>query len=148
MNRFSRRTLLGGVGGVLGAGAGCLSLPGRSSFDPGDWSQVQADAGKTNYSPTPGPVEDADVAWRQSFDAPDSGFYASLTLADGTVYVGDNDGSVYAFALADGTERWRIESEGETGAYEPIGRTVEPIVVGDGRLYLWDGQAVVALEEP
>jgi outer membrane protein assembly factor BamB len=72
----------------------------------------------------------------------------SLAIGDDTVYVGNNDGSVYAFGLADGTERWRIESAEELGEYEPLGRTVEPIVVGDGRLYLWDGQELLALEEP
>jgi len=90
MSRLSRRSLLVGAGGILGSGAGCLSLPDRSTFEPADWPQVQADAGKTNYSSTPGPVADAEVAWRQPFDALDTGFYASLFLVDGTVYVGSN----------------------------------------------------------
>ena len=91
MNRLSRRSLLGGVGATVGSIGGCLSLLERSGFDPADWPQGQADAGQTKYSPTPGPVEDAEVAWRQSLENPDHGFYASVFLVDGTVYVGSNE---------------------------------------------------------
>ncbi|WP_167880059.1 outer membrane protein assembly factor BamB family protein [Halorhabdus rudnickae] len=83
MVRLSRRALLGGVGLLLGATSGCLEIPTRMEFSPADWPRPRSDPGQTNYSPTAGPVEAAEVAWsRSALVDPER----VLLLADGTLY--------------------------------------------------------------
>ena len=48
-------------------------------------------------------------------------------MVDGTVYVGSNDGNVYALAASDGSEQWSFE----TGDYV----TSSPTVV-DGTVFV------------
>jgi len=56
-----------------------------------------------------------------------SSVYSSPTVVDGTVYVGSNDGNVYALAASDGSEQWSFE----TGDYV----TSSPTVV-DGTVFV------------
>ncbi|WP_229115363.1 PQQ-binding-like beta-propeller repeat protein [Halapricum desulfuricans] len=86
---------------------------------------------------------------------PETRYVRSIAIGDTTVYLGTQHGffsdpsSVFAYALDDGAERWRIKSKrSESGSTEPVWRTVHSILVSDGRLYLWDGETLVALEEP
>lgn len=46
------------------------------------------------------------ISWRQRIGPCES----SPLVANGTVYVGDQDGSVYAFAARDGAPRWKFDS--------------------------------------
>lgn len=89
MVRLSRRALLGGIGATLGSTAGCLSLD-RSEFGPADWPLLQADAGQTNYSPTPGPVEEAEIVWSRPIQTTHGS--KPLFLSDDTLYTLFADG--------------------------------------------------------
>lgn len=64
-----------------------------------------------------------EVKWDPGEARPDSGIFSSPTVADGTVYVGSNDGRVYALAAADGTVRWTVSTRGDV--------TASPAVVDD-----------------
>jgi outer membrane protein assembly factor BamB len=57
------------------------------------------------------------------------GFDASPVIADGSIYLGDLDGSFWALNLADGSERWKISgSLGYTASAAVCG---DVVVVGD-----------------
>jgi hypothetical protein len=48
-------------------------------------------------------------AWRRDFEK--TAFSAAATIADGTVFIGDLDGTFHAVSLADGTTRWTFKTE-------------------------------------
>src|SRR5262245_38009833 len=50
-----------------------------------------------------------DVVWKLTIDK--GAFDGTPVIADGVVYIGDMDGKVYAWNLADGTERWTYKVE-------------------------------------
>lgn len=52
---------------------------------------------------------------------------SSVTVDDGNAYVGDQDGTVYAVSLADGSVRWTATVPG---------RVDTPVAVGDGNVYV------------
>lgn len=57
------------------------------------------------------------------------GFEGTAAIADGTVFIGSLNGSLFAFDLADGTEKWKLQTE--------IGFATSPSYRA-GRLYLGD----------
>ena len=68
-----------------------------------------------------------DLKWDRGEARPDSGIFSSPTVADGTVYVGSNDGLVYGLRAADGTVRWTVSTRGDV--------TASPAVV-DGTVFI------------
>jgi outer membrane protein assembly factor BamB len=48
-------------------------------------------------------------AWRRDFEK--TSFSATAAIADGTVFIGDLDGTFHAVSLADGTSRWTFKTE-------------------------------------
>lgn len=51
-----------------------------------------------------------EVVWKHTL--PDSGYEATALIVDGIVYVGDVDGTFYAYKLSDGSEVWKQKFEG------------------------------------
>lgn len=78
-------------------------------------------------------AKSGEVVWKRRVNEDCSG-RSSPTIAGDTVYVGSNDEAVLAFALEDGTERWRFDTEASVDA--------NPAVVGD-RLYIADNDGNV-----
>lgn len=70
-------------------------------------------------------------AWRRDFDG--TAFAAVPVIADGTVYLGDLDGTFHALDLATGETRWavRIEDAGFTSTAALAADPALPLVVGD-----------------
>lgn len=70
-------------------------------------------------------------AWRRDFEQ--TAFTAVPVIADGTVYLGDLDGTFHALDLATGETRWtrRIESAGFPSAAAVAPDPALPVVVGD-----------------
>jgi glucose dehydrogenase len=48
-------------------------------------------------------------AWRRDFEK--TSFSATAAIADGTIFIGDLDGTFHAVSLADGTTRWTFKTE-------------------------------------
>lgn len=101
----SRRTALRLTGGVAAAGlAGCLGTADSEEFDHTDWPTLGHNAGNTGYTQAQGPG-DPDELW--SVDtAPIS---TSPVVADGVVYAGASEGTVYALDLETGEELWTYD---------------------------------------
>lgn len=73
------------------------------------WPQFSNDAANTGHAPeNTGPVADVSEQWR--FETGDT----SPVVMDGTVYVGGEDGKIYALDASDGTEEWRFETGSST----------------------------------
>lgn len=80
-------------------GTGTARADGQAA---GDWQQFQFDLANTGGgSGLSGPTEGVQIAWERTAFAPP-------VAAGGTVYIGDGDG-LGAYALADGTEQWRLD---------------------------------------
>lgn len=73
------------------------------------------------------------VIWKYSL--PESGFEGTAVVADGIVFVGDNDGTFYALRLSDGTEVWHEN-------FEDCGFIAGP-TFHDGRIYIGDFNGVI-----
>ncbi len=68
-----------------------------------------------------------EVLWE--FKVPKGAFESTAGIADGVVYIGDLDGSLFALDLLDGEKKWEFNSE--------IGFIASPSI-RDGRIYLGD----------
>jgi outer membrane protein assembly factor BamB len=70
-------------------------------------------------------------SWRREFDG--TAFTAVPVIADGTVYLGDLDGTFHALDLATGVTKWtrRLEDAGFTSTAALAGDPALPLVVGD-----------------
>lgn len=91
------------------------------------WPTFGLDAQRTS-APGSAPGGDGSLIW--SFSTPASVAYTSPAVVDGTVYVGDDDGNVYAIDAETGTEDW------SRSLFGPVYSS--PAVV-DGVVYIGDG---------
>jgi len=144
---LTRRATLAALGvGALGVAAGGAwvaseTLGGTSGVD--GVSMFRYDAANTGHAPdTSGPTAGITEAW--SFGTGGE-VPSSPTVAHGTVYVGSQDGFVYAVDASDGTEQWSVES-GDQVVLSPAvvedavylltrndpGRTLSALAPGDG----------------
>ncbi len=73
-----------------------------------DWPVFRGDALATAVVKEPLPAE-IDVVWKHTL--PESGYEATAVIAGGIVYIGDVDGTFYAYRLSDGSEVWKQEFE-------------------------------------
>jgi outer membrane protein assembly factor BamB len=128
---------------VLGSATGVQVLDGQVDTGASDWPQPRHDAGRTGYNPAAtGPETDVGPAWINRIGSGGVGD-VSPTVADGTVYVGNNDGELYAFDARDGERIWQT-------ALGPHVRSAA--AVGDERVFVVvedegpDESGVVAVE--
>ena len=147
--RTSRRALLGALGagavaGPLAAGAGAgdsadsdtSGLAARSvQAGASGWPMVGHDAQNTGHAPNETmPTGRVGPQWQTETGGEVN---ASPAVVDGTVYVGSNDGSLYALDAADGERLWRTEIGGSV--------TTSPAVV-NGTVYAGSGRLLYALD--
>ncbi|WP_121820552.1 outer membrane protein assembly factor BamB family protein [Halostella salina] len=114
-----------------------------------------ADADGTLYAVG---ITDGSVQWRAALRADAFGFgrtaqqidpavHSSPTVAGGTVFVGGDDGAVYAFDAETGDPEWRRRVRGD--GFPPRGQVAAPAVatpaVADGIVYAAAGPTVAAL---
>ncbi|MFB6299631.1 MAG: PQQ-binding-like beta-propeller repeat protein [Halobacteriales archaeon] len=117
---LTRRAVLGAATTTLLAGCNTPSPPPAT-----DWPMFGYDAARTGVHPeASGPTAPVEVAWQQETRGD---FLAAPVAANGTVYVGGNDGSFHAFDAVDGTRQWRFRGGGS--AFNA------PAAVGDGVVY-------------
>ena len=77
--------------------------------------------------------DNLEVLWKKSL--PESGFEGTAVVADGVVYVGDNDGTFYAYQLLDGTEVWQQK-------FEDSGFIAGP-TLHQGKIYIGDFNGII-----
>jgi len=171
MPSSTRRTFLGtlAVGSTVGV-AGCSSsCPDSDAPEPsvvvgtddagggfetvpdGSWPSPRFDAGNTGHPPAyRAPTDSLSLRWRTTLSAPRAdgatADASSPTVAGDQVYLTTGAG-VFALALRDGTERWRVSdlTPATTASTTGTGDELAPPVVGDGRVYLATDAGVVAL---
>lgn len=73
--------------------------------------------------------DNLDVLWQIS--TPDGSIESTATIVNGVAYVGNLNGYLYALNLADGTEKWKYQTE--PGFYASA-------AVRDGRVYIGDAE--------
>jgi PQQ-like domain len=122
---------------VLALGVAVLSLVAPSAALSADWPEFHFAPDRSGFNPSEttlgrGNVAELSLSWRTTISA------APLTtpvVAAGRVYVGSNNGSVYALNAATGAILWR----GATGASIPRSPAVagDRVFVGsdDGKVY-------------
>ncbi len=92
---------------------------------------------RTGEQPGPGPEGDPTLAWRfQTGDAVRS----SPVMAGGVIYVGSNDGSLYALDAETGEERWRFTTDGPISGSAAVAEGVVYVASGDGYAYAVDAE--------
>jgi outer membrane protein assembly factor BamB/predicted Ser/Thr protein kinase len=98
-----------------------------------DWVCFRGGPGRSGcLGPLPAPPWEA--AWRRELGAP---VFSSPALCGGRVFLGGNDGTLWALELATGEELWRVE--GETTAYP------SPVAAATVVAAAWGGGEVRAL---
>jgi len=96
-----------------------------------DWPVPGADAGRSNAVDTAGPTEAVAELWRVSA----GGGLSSPVLADGTLYVGGDDGTVRALDATTGESRWTTS----------VGSAARTPRVVDGTVFVPTAGELVAL---
>ncbi len=114
MTHTNRRPFLrAAAGSVLALGAGC-SVPASTGGDGPDvrtesgWAEFRGDRYNTGYADGETDIEEPTVRW--TFEA-DGGFWGSPIVADGTVYSGCADNSLYAVDADTGEEEWSFQAD-------------------------------------
>ncbi|QEG32888.1 outer membrane protein assembly factor BamB family protein [Bythopirellula goksoeyrii] len=97
-----------------------------------DWPVYRGNQMATGAVQTALPGEPA-VLWKHSLS--ESGYEGTAVIAEGVVYVGDNDGMLYAYQLSDGTEVWHQK-------FENSGFIAGP-TFHDGRIYIGDFNGII-----
>lgn len=97
-----------------------------------DWPLIRGDANATGVAETT-LARPLDILW--TYESDKSAFAATASIVDGTVYIGDVDGTFHAVKLADGTPQWKRK-------FDNIGFIAGSAVV-DGRIYCVDYDGVV-----
>jgi polyvinyl alcohol dehydrogenase (cytochrome) len=90
------------------------------------WNGWGADAGNTRYQPTPGLSAEQvpKLALKWAFGFPNgTSAYGQPTIAGGRVYVGSDNGFVYALDAATGCVYWSFQSSGGVRTAISIGKT-------------------------
>ena len=112
---LSRRTFTSIAGGLLGWAFTSGTRSGKSALaywlaeanvhrDPDSWPLFRGDTLSTGSSSSTLPQQ-LDMLWK--FTVEDGAFEATPAIVDGTCYIGDFDGAVYAIDLNTGKERWK-----------------------------------------
>jgi outer membrane protein assembly factor BamB len=93
-----------------------------------DWPLFRGDTKSSGVSHGSVP-ESPEVLW--TFAVEGGAFESTAAIVDGVVYVGDLDGTFYAFQLADGRNLWKFKTEDQAGF-------TASAAVQDGQVYIGD----------
>lgn len=115
-----KRAVLAVLTLLAGAGAGLA----QSTF--------HGDAARTGACDASGPRRLAGVKWSFKTDA---AVVASPAVADGVVFVGSSDGTLYALDEATGAVRWKAETDGPIASSAAVSKGVVYVGSYDGNVY-------------
>src|SRR5262245_21154034 len=105
-------------------------IPTATSWPLGRGDPLAAGVAKTTLPEKP------EVVWKVTIEK--GAFDGTPVIADGVVYLGDMDGKVYAWKLADGTEIWSYKVESGFIAAPAIRGELLYIGDMDGKFYALD----------
>jgi outer membrane protein assembly factor BamB len=97
-----------------------------------DWPMARGNERATAHVEDELPA-DLEVVWKRSL--PETGFEATAVIVDGVIYIGDVDGTFYAFKLSDGEEVWHTKFN-DSGF-------LAGAAFDNGRLYVGDFNGIV-----
>ncbi|MBA2755039.1 MAG: PQQ-binding-like beta-propeller repeat protein [Chloroflexia bacterium] len=97
-----------------------------------DTATFHGDLGRTGAQPGPAPSGDPTLAWRF---ATQGAVRAAPVVAGGVLYVGSNDGSLYALDSESGEERWRFPTDGPINGSAAVVDGSVYFASGDGYAY-------------
>ena len=124
---LNRRDWLYAVTATIGGTAGCTTpLKNSSGTDSSSssWRTFRANSRNTGFVPNEtGPIDEPDEKWTVSTEG---GVWGSPVIADGHVYIGSMDRTLYAIDAVTGEVDWTYETDG------PIQSTP---TVSDDRVY-------------
>src|SRR4051812_26066505 len=86
----------------------CASVLNYCAYAAADWPMFHGDSGLTGFSRSRIP-EKPQLLWTAKTGGAVKG---SAAISGGRVYVGNEDGTVFAFKLSDGTKIWEFKTEG------------------------------------
>lgn len=100
-----------------------------------EWPMFKRGLSRTGYvSEVDPPTQSVTPHWK--FKTGDE-ITSSPVVADGTVYIGSQDGNLYAVDAADGTQQWQFETDQRCHEATAVGDTVY-LGCADGNLYAVD----------
>ena len=102
-----------------------------NTFAQEDWPQFCKDAQHTGYTTSSAP-DDGGVLWIFNESGP---IISSPVVADGVVYVGSDDGWLYALDMNDGQLSWKFETNGPVESSPLVHGNVVYVGSNDGNLY-------------
>lgn len=114
------------------------------SWRRGNWSTLGGDMARTgNGSPTVGVASGRSRGWRVETGSPRTVEYqravnSSPAIVDGTVYVGSNDGRVYAVDALTGEIQWQVRLDGPVTSSPTVVDEVLFVGSENGTLYALD----------
>jgi len=98
-------------------------------------AMFRGDAKHSGIYPGPGVAVLHGLAWKFKTDGP---VLSSPVVADGTVYFGSNDHSVYAVNAADGVKRWQFKTGSRVSSSPAVDSGLVYVGSYDGVLYALD----------
>lgn len=117
---------------LLSSGAGSVALAAQTANGV---ATFQGDAARTGEQPGPAPEGAPSLAWQ--FETGDA-VRSSPVIADGTLYIGSNDGFLYALDAVNGTEQWRFETGGRITGAAAVANGSVYVGSADGYVYAID----------
>ncbi|MGW8396243.1 protein kinase domain-containing protein [Streptomyces lydicus] len=128
VGRISRRAALKlGIGAAASVGIAAAAFTLFDHNTPGDHTTLE-DQNTPDDHNTPDPRR----RWRYTTG---NAVMSSPTVADGVVYVGSTDGSVYALAAATGKRRWAYATGGQVEGVPAVADGVVYVGSTDGSVY-------------
>ncbi|MBI81643.1 MAG: serine/threonine protein kinase [Planctomycetaceae bacterium] len=102
-----------------------------------DWPLFRGDTNSSGVSQGSVP-ESPELLW--TFTVEGGAFESTAAIVDGIVYVGDLDGTFYAFQLSDGQNLWKFKTEDQVGFTASAAVQGGQVYIGDmdGRFYCLD----------
>ncbi|KAA9396552.1 hypothetical protein Har1130_18045 [Haloarcula sp. CBA1130] len=122
VSKLSRRTTLKAlIGGSIGAkGLPAVFDQATAATTTSDWPMFQYDAANSGFHPdATGPKQDVGVRWSRIMTSPEGQPETSRSIIDpgpvisnGTVYIGDSEGYMYALDRLSGDQQWEFKTNG------------------------------------
>jgi len=159
---------LGGLVGELGSGSVFVESGGEGSLVDSQWETEETGSipavgvrkpETTFENVTPDTVgESGEVAGRApasepgseiwKFDDAGAGFESSPTIVDGTVYIGNSDGNVYAVNAEDGAKEWDYPTPDSVSSSPSVAGGVVYVGSDGGDIYALDASGGSFVSDP